>query len=135
VRSAPKVEDDGKDGKTVMNPQDGVVLEHPSGEVAPVLRLDFHVHENELWLSVSGLEPGDDVCLAHLTFGNVGEDFLSKKLQRLEVEPGRLFWEEELEEIPEQSLQDRFEELVVSHRFVTPFRMQNLPPRQRILSG
>ncbi|HEX9723833.1 MAG TPA: hypothetical protein VGC53_06080 [Vicinamibacteria bacterium] len=109
-----------------MNPQDGVVLEHPSGEVAPLLRLDFHVHENELWLSVSGLEPGDDVCLAHLTFGNVGEDFLSKKLQRLEVEPGRLFWEEELEEIPEQSLQDRF---------ATPFRMQNLPPRQRILSG
>ena len=73
-----------------------------------MLRLDLHVDEDELRFSVFGLEPGDDVGLPHLAFGDVGEDFLSQKAQRVEIEPRRLVREEELEEIPEQSLQDRF---------------------------
>src|SRR3990172_8093925 len=105
-----------------MQAQDGVVLEHPAGEVALRLELDFHVNEDELPLSVAGLEPGDHVGLAHLAFGDVGEDFLAEETQRLEVEPGRGFGEEELEEIPEQSFQNRFEQLVVSHPACPPPR-------------
>jgi len=45
--------------------------------------------ENELRLSVAGFEPGDDVGLARLALGDVGEDFLVDETQGLEVEPGR----------------------------------------------
>ena len=44
--------------------------------------------ENELRLSVAGFEPGDDVGLARLALGDVGEDFLVDETQGLEVEAG-----------------------------------------------
>ena len=113
--SPTEVQGDRKHRKPVVQAQERVVLEHPAGEVALGLRLDLHMDENELRLSVASLEPGDDVGLAHLAFGNVGEDFLVDEAQGLEVEPGRGFGKEELEEILEQFFQNRFEELVLSH--------------------
>jgi len=110
-----EVQSDRKHRKPVLQPQESVVLEHPAWEVALGLSLDLHMDENELRLSVAGLELGDDVGLAHLAFGHVGEDFLVDEAQVLEVEPGRGFGKEELEEILEQSFQNRFEELVLSH--------------------
>jgi hypothetical protein len=58
--------------------------------------------EDELRFPVLRFEPGDDVGLAHVALGDVGEDFLAKEPHGSEVEPYGIVTEVELEEIPEE---------------------------------
>ena len=72
-----------------MQAQDGVVLEHPAGEVAPGLRLDLHMDENELRLSVAGFEPATTSASRALPSGTLAKTSLSTKRRVSKSRPGR----------------------------------------------
>jgi hypothetical protein len=113
-KSSAEVQRDREDGEPVVNPQNGEALEHPPGELRVRPRLHFNMNEDDLGLALAGLDACDDVRLAHLSYGNAGEDFFVEKPQGPEIESFRHIRIEQLEEALEHSLENRFEELVLA---------------------
>jgi hypothetical protein len=109
ARAASEVQGNGNDRQSVVEPQDGIIVEHAPRKIGLRLELNLHVHQDELVPSLSGPESCHDVGLPHRSIGNVREDLLVQEAKGFEIELTRYIRKEKLQEFLELMLENGFE--------------------------